>query len=305
MLRQEGIKRFIYPEKHIFQDNFIIKHNYVMEKFFNQRLLELESGIKELEIEPDFSIQRIEAGIELIVRCLATVKEHVLTKGFKDTNEEIQFFKHRKPIIVSKLIFYNSIYRIETKKPYGCKATKKYLNRELRKLKRYFDENLEFYKYYRTNNTYLDEILFVRGKHDYKLCLEPYYIQSDHNFSSSHDYKVAEIIANDMIQVYIEDQLYNSRYLDKRMAKNPNLNWTSSKTALIELIYAMHAQGVFDHGNADIKVITKKIEKMFNVDLGDFYHTYLELRGRKINRTKFIDTLRESLVKKMDEQDEK
>jgi len=89
------------------------------------------------------------------------------------------------------------------------------------------------------------------------------------------------------------------------MAENPNLNWTSSKTALIELIYAMHAQGVFDHGNTDIKVITKKFEKMFNVDLGDFYHTYLELRGRKINRTKFIDTLRESLVKKMDEQDEK
>jgi len=31
----------------------------------------------------------------------------------------------------------------------------------------------------------------------------------------------------------------------------------------------------------------------------------LELRTRKINRTKFLDELRDGLLKKMDEQDEK
>ena len=44
---------------------------------------------------------------------------------------------------------------------------------------------------------------------------------------------------------------------------------------------------------------------MFNIDLGDFYHSYLELKARKMNRTKFLDSLRDALIKRMDEQDEK
>ena len=51
--------------------------------------------------------------------------------------------------------------------------------------------------------------------------------------------------------------------------------------------------------------IAKTFENMFNIDLGDFYHSYLELKGRKINRTKFLDSLRDALIKRMDEQDEK
>jgi len=42
-----------------------------------------------------------------------------------------------------------------------------------------------------------------------------------------------------------------------------------------------------------------------NIELGDFYHTFMELKARKINRTKFLDNLCEALIKKMDEQDEK
>lgn len=81
--------------------------------------------------------------------------------------------------------------------------------------------------------------------------------------------------------------------------------WTASKTALIELIYALHTQGVFGNGTIDIKVIATYFEQTFNVNLGDFYHTFLELRNRKTNRTKFIDTLKEGLLRRMDEQEEK
>lgn len=275
-----------------------------MDRFYHDTLYRLEIAIKDLEIETDCSIQRIEAVIHLIVECLSEVKENILKKGFRNNEAEIQFFKFQKPIIVSKLIYYNSIYKIETRKPYGAKSIKKYLNKELKKLKRYFDNNLDFYKYYRTNNTSLDEKLFVRGNHDIKLCLDTGYFQSDLTFSTSHDYKVAKIIANDLIQVYIEDQLYNKD--QKNNPKAPKkLNWTGSKVAIIELIYSLHYQGVFDNGNADIRLITKYFENAFNINLGNFYQTYLELRNRKMNPTKFLDTLRETLLKKMDEQDGK
>ena len=274
-----------------------------MNKFYTETLHKLETEINDLEIETDHSIQRIEAVIGIILKCLSEVKKYVLNRGFKNIGEEIHFFKYQKPTIVSKLIYYNAIYKIETKKPYGSKPIKKYLNDELRKLKRYFDNNLEFYKYYRTNNSFIDDKLYVRGKYDIKLSLETFYFEADHSFSTSHDYKVAKIIANDLIQVYLEDQLHNTAYRDKS-TDLPKLNWTGSKTAMIELIYALYSQGVFDNGNADIKVIAKTFERTFNLDLGDFYHTFMELKSRKINSTKFLDSLRDALIRKMDEQDE-
>ncbi|EHO06983.1 hypothetical protein HMPREF9714_02834 [Myroides odoratimimus CCUG 12901] len=276
----------------------------MIDKFYNKTLYELETAINDLEIEIDCPLQRIEAAIHLIVNCLSDLKEHVLKTGFENVDEEIRFFKYQKPAIVSKLIYYNTIYKIETKKPYGTKPIKQYLNEELRKLRRYFDNNLDFYKYYRTNNSYLDERLFLRRKHDIKLCLDTYYFQSDYNFNTSHDYKVAKIIANDLIQVYIEDELYNKVQKSKSIVSQ-NLNWTGSKVALIELIYALQYQGVFDNGNCDIGLIAKYFESTFNVNLGNFYQTYLELRTRKVNPTKFLDALREGLIRKMDEQDEK
>lgn len=47
--------------------------------------------------------------------------------------------------------------------------------------------------------------------------------------------------------------------------------------------------------------VKPKLENAFNIDLGDFYHTYLEIQDRKINRTKFLDVLREGLIWKMDD----
>lgn len=274
-----------------------------MDKFYREKLIKLENEINELEIEPGCPIEQIETVIKLIIKCLSEVKEYVLKRGFKNIEEEIHFFKHQKPIIVSKLIYYNAIYKIESKKPNETKSAKKYFNAELKKLKRFFDNNLEFYKYYRTNNTFIDEQLFVRGKYDIKLNLDTIYFETDHSFSTISDYKAAKILANDLIQVYLEDQLNNSN--PNRKTDGSKLNWTGNKAALTELIYALHIHGVFDNGNADIKIIAKIFQDTFNIDLGDFYHTFLEIKSRKINRTKFLDSLRDGLLKKMDEQDEK
>ena len=276
-----------------------------MNDYCNEIIEKLNEDILELTGENANSLILYEKAINLVLKQIKRIKDFVLDQGFKDLKEEIHFFKELKPRILSKLKYYNTIYKIEAKKPcIGEKIIESYLNEELCKLKKFFDNNLEFYKYYRTNSTYLDYKYFVRGKHDIKLSLDTFYFEADHNFSTSHDYKVAKIIANDLIQVYLEDQLHSTLYRDKSL-EPPKLNWTGSKTALIELIYALHSQGVFDNGNVDIKVISKIFESAFNVNLGDFYHTFMELKSRKINRTKFLDNLRDSLIRKMNEQDEK
>lgn len=275
-----------------------------MERFYNETLNRLETKIQELEIETDIPLERIESIISVITQHLSEAKEYILKKGFKNTEEEILFFKHNKPAIVSKLIYYNAIYKIEAKKPFGGKEViETYLNGELSELKRFYDRNIEFCKYYRTNSTYLDHKYFVRGQHDIKLSLDTFFFEADSRFSTSHDYKVAKIMANDLIQVYIEDQLNNIN--PRKTFDSSPFNWTGSKAALTELIYGLHSHGVFNNGNTDIITIVRFFENSFNIDLGDFYHTFLELKARKMNRTKFLDSLRDALIKKMDEQDEK
>ncbi len=141
------------------------------------------------------------------------------------------------------------------------------------------------------------------------MALDSYYFETDKIFSTSHDFKVAKILANDLIQLYLENQLImidNKDNSEKTFRKpNINLTWTSSKVALTELLYALHAEGVFNNGNTEIKDIATYLEYAFNIELGDYYRTFLELRMRKTSRTKFLSSLTDGLIKKMDEADEK
>lgn len=269
--------------------------------YYKKAIDDLDSEISKLIINQDNSLTFYETAIKLILKKILQLKKHVLIKGFKSQKEEIYSFKHIKPSFISKIICYNSIYKIEATKTQSTNSIKNHLNDELKKLKRYFDENLEFYKYYRTGSTYLDEKYFLRGKYDINSGIDTHYLVADPAFSTSHDYMVARIMANDMLQVYLEIQLHQNH--QRNDLNNTTLNWTGNKTDLTELIYALHAQGVFNNGNADIKLIAKTLENIFNIDIGDFYHTFMELKSRKINYTKFLDKLHDALIRKMEERE--
>ena len=90
-----------------------------MNNFCKEVIQKLDEEIKELSFEEDNIILLSEAVVELILVRIKQIKQYVLEKGFKDIDEEINFFKKVKPSIVSKLIYYNAIYKIESKKPYG------------------------------------------------------------------------------------------------------------------------------------------------------------------------------------------
>lgn len=262
-----------------------------------------------IDLEIDDTVLKCEKSVEVTITTIQKVKKEILRVGFKSVSEEIHFFKEIKPQFTSKRIYYNSVYRIETKKPSGStRIFKKYYNNELEKLKRYFDDNLDFYKYYRTKSTYLDYKYFVRGSFDVKQSLDNFYYETYLNFSTSHDFKIAKIIANDLLQLYLEDCI---KLLDRKSNKlitqrNPNVKliWMGSKIALTELLYALQTEGVFNNGSADLKIIAEFFEDNFSLELGQYRRNFLEIRARKENRTKFLDTLKTNLLKRMDDTDE-
>ena len=51
------------------------------------------------------------------------------------------------------------------------------------------------------------------------------------------------------------------------------------------------------------KQIFFSLEASFKIDLGDYYRTYLTIRERKRDRTAFLNSLIEKLLRKMDEND--
>jgi hypothetical protein len=269
----------------------------------------LNEQLNFIDLEIDDQIKKCEQAITVILKSINELKKAATKTNFKSKSEEIQFFKEIKPQFTSKLIYFNRVYKIEMKKPNGGnKILKKYYNNELLKLKAFFDNELEFYQYYRSGSTYLDYKYFLRGEVDIKLALDSYYFESDMSFATSHDFKVATILANDLIELYLENQLLmleNNENSEKSQRKpNVKLTWTGSKVALIELIYALHTEGVFNNGAADLKDIAEYFEHTFEIDLGQYRRVFLEIRARKNDRTKFLTTLNDSLQKRMENSDD-
>ena len=128
------------------------------------------------------------------------------------------------------------------------------------------------------------------------------------NFRTSHDHLISQILAYEMLHEYLLKQLESLEVKNNSTISQVDtklkLTWVESKTSLIELIYALNSQGVFGNINAEIKDIAAYFEMIFNVDLGDYYRTYHEIKGRKSGRTKFLDGMKENLIRRMDFADE-
>lgn len=279
-----------------------------MKLFSEQLLSELDKQLQSIHSKTDNPVQYAELAIKVLIPIFENLKTKFLKHTFANKSEEISFFRDTKPQFAAKLIYYNEIYNIETSKPFGSKkAIRKYYNLELLKLQAFYNENKEFYKYYRTDNKSLDHKYFLRGKHDLRHTLDSFYFQADNRFSTSHDYKVAKILANEKLKSYIENEIAKLEQKEETSVANANTKtqkWTGSKVGLIELIYALHTEGVFNHGTSELKEVATFFETTFNIDLGQFNRAFLEIRARKSERTKFINTLKEKLILRMDDADE-
>ena len=108
------------------------------------------------------------------------LRKHTVNYQFRDEAEEIYFFKELKPEVLSKYMYYNKIYVIESKFPTGSDvAQKEYLYNELNSLTFYFSRNLDFYQYYRSKSTYLDRYYFTRNQNDLRICTDSSHIDKD------------------------------------------------------------------------------------------------------------------------------
>ena len=281
-----------------------------MKEYINQLVQQVENTLADFEICECNIISDSLKIVHYLYDILLELREKVKDNEFENKVDEILFFKVQKPELLGRLIYFYKMYRIETQCPTGSnEVIKHYLNQELDSLTYFFNHNLDFYQYYRSNSTLYDEYYFLRGKKDIRLCTDSSQFDKDPKFSTGYDYKVAKIIANEMLRIYLNKRIIK---LETGNQIKDNLQWlnkspfrfTGKKVYLIELGYSLASSGDFNNGNIEIKEMMNFLSSAFHTDLGDYYAAYIAMKERK-DRTAYLHHLIDSLIKRMNDDDMK
>ena len=109
----------------------------------------------------------------------------------------------------------------------------------------------------------------------------------------------SEIIAYEAVKLFLQRKLLELPNFDPKNSPyeivNNLLIWSKNKSKLIELIYALHAQKVFNKGDVELKEIAAYFERVFHIELGDIYGAFKRIKRRK-KPFKFIKKLTDSLL---------
>lgn len=259
---------------------------------FEKQVLNIEE--RHLDIQ-----NTCEEVVRLSSKFLSEKKIEIIASGFDSIEEEIKFFKNDKQVVLTSLLYYSEVYEINSKLSLLTDDYKQnFLNEKIGVINKFFLKHFEFIQYVETGRNYLDEFYFTRGHLDYLICKNQELEILDLNFNTPKDRLLAKIMANKKILSFLQnEQKFSKKVLTN---SNKNIKWTSSKTSLAELIYALHSARVINNGNIGIKQITQALQSTFNIKVGDVYRIYNEIRSRKKSKAKFLNELESAILNSMD-----
>lgn len=222
-------------------------------------------------------------------------------------DQEAYYFKIHKPFFWGYYIYFNRIYDLEVgKPPLTTEDQANYYRKHLKTIDDFFQENKFIYRYIRSGSTHLDDKLFFDPSKTGTIALNAIDLQLDFDIPVCYDYVAAQIKANELLSKYIttvlEDLLKPGQLGTDAI---PTLNWTESKTGLIELSYALQSAGVFNNGKVELKEIIDFLQMAFHINLGHYPRTFQEILSRKTGYTNFIDKLRDKLLLRIQNIEEK
>jgi len=270
----------------------------------------LYTALKEdLELIADLGtlpVRRYTTALNTIKEAIHKLITYVNAHPFKSLEEEIDFFKHEKPLYVSEQLYAQEIFNFETNRPIGdTTALKNYYELELQFIKRFFNQYQFLYQYYLYELKELDNLLFIRGAKPSDIIL-PENAGTDTHFSTACDNLFARFIAGERLQAFILSEL---KSLNSPVAQIPvdpdaiNLTWTGETINLVELAYGIWLTGQLNNGNATITDIIKWMEVHFQVSIGRAYKRWTSISKRKrVTPTKFLDQLKAALLKRIDDE---
>ena len=232
--------------------------------------------------------------LQVFCRMLSGSDEKLLIK----LNKEIE------PPVYAEHFYYTYLHNMELNKPIGSEL-KPYLEKHQLFIENYFASHHDFMRYYRSGKTELDQAYFGPDPVENILFLDEALPVEKEVQINGWSLLVARAIAFERMLCFIMDTLNmidGKHFIEKDSL--PGMEWTGSKTDLVELIYAFYAAGVLDNGKPTISEHIRYIEKLFGINLGNTSMTFQEILRRK-QSTVFLDKLKSKLEMHMTRIEEK
>lgn len=271
-----------------------------MKPFVSALEKEIVGRLKKIE-SSDLNILKKSLEASLVLGdAFQRLRDFITNYTFKSEAEEIEFFKVIKPRLYHRLIYYRKVYNIEMNRPVGVESQKAYLIDEIKAINRYNTKRSDFVRYYRSGLTHLDSLYYLRGRIDTALYLESFHYERDPMFSTNADFKVAKLLANELLSAYLKGELEALEYVKTASTDSlpsVRLTWQDSKTDLTELIYLLDSKRSF--GNVPLSQLAAYIAKVFNIQLDtNLSRTFCDMKLRN-NPTPWIDKAKQALLQRM------
>lgn len=262
---------------------------------------------EEMKVEMEDRLAHLRNGetdtIKIVIRSITVCTEivqqlHIRMRDYQFLpGEEVQYYKEIKPYFLCRLIYYNRLYELEmARSTANLPQTEALLDRELERVTQVYERHKFIYRYLKCGATYLDEKLFFRPKGNDVVALYGMEIPAELGSPICYDHVVADLMAADLLRKYVEDAAFELRRIGNQAYGLPRIVWTDSKTALIELVYALHSAGAFNNGKVDLKDIFAYIEAVLHVDLGNYRRTFQEILSRKSGYVNALHRYEEKLL---------
>jgi len=272
-----------------------------MIQFTSSLKKEVDAKIEQIECSEISMITKSLEASRLLTQAFNQLKSFILSYNFKNEDEEIFFFKETKPRLCSRLIYYRKVYNIEMNRPAGIDKQREYLSEILDSINKYNSKRLDFIRYYRSCSSHLDTLYFLRGKAGTEQYLETFNYEFDPNFSTNCDFKVAKILANDMLSAYLMQDIEllkdNGTKIGSFGFPATKLTWKGTKVELQEQIVSWDSAGTF--GDVPLTQLYSYIQNVFNIQLdSNLSRSFGELKIR-VSPTPFLDKLKDALLRRM------
>jgi len=266
-----------------------------------------DASIKEIEKSNGTQLIQLNQKIKRTQDCLNEFRQEVKLNDFTSSKSEIHFFKNQKPYIKGRLKFYVSLNNYLLIKPSGSKSKqRKFVNLQLSEIETEKCKCIDFLNYYQLEETTKDHTYFLRGVEPFELFIDNTTIFEDPEFCTLRDHLASEIIAKNLLIQFYTNELQtlkkrNSKPLIQEIQtfQKPKVRWTAPNISIVETMVSLKEKGALNNGNISMKELKDFAESIFNQKFGNFYKTYGEIKSRKANATKFLDSLKESLQNKI------
>lgn len=280
-----------------------------MQKKYDEIMQEIDCQMANIDLNKKNIISDCRGMILVLKEKLAEMKAFLLAHPFQSEADEIIFFKHQKPTLLGRLIYFYKILRIETQRPFDPEELDKYYEKQQEEQKLFFDRHIAFFQYYRSGSTYRDAHYFLRGRQETVIDVDICPFDEDFEFSTGYDQLVARIVAMELLYAFLSFRrtyLQHDDELVNLLKLKGSYQWTGTVVQLAELVYALDEIKCINNGNATINDLSTLLGTLFNIDLRECYGMYTDMKRRKNdNRTYFLDEMRKKLNQRMERDDEK